>query len=270
MAWDTLPPNLQQLFVNDCHSATPLLPLAQLKVLRIGEHCHMPAEELQRLSTLTQLESLKPLYNVWSQAGGGQRAAEHESDGWLAVSGVLQDLQLRAMEVDPDCELLAHLGRLTALTCLVWVGSRITPDLYNMHREGTTDLSDGGLSALSYALPKSLHVLEFRRFLLDVGGHTSEKEIILGLNDLVEAAAQLPNLEDDPSGPGHWRGPDHWFCRGGEELVGMLLARGNAICAPGGAGADSGEQAAGGIDGFWELLMDTFPDGYWVRQLFEC
>lgn len=87
----------------------------------------------------------------------------------------------------------------------------------------------------------------------------------MGLHDIVEAAAQLPDMvsctfEDDPL--------NHGFCRGGEELVGMLLARGNAICAPGGAGADSGEQAAGGVDDFWELLMHTYPDGYWVRQLF--
>lgn len=142
MAGDTLPPNLQLLFVNDCHSATPLLLLTQLKLLRIGEDCHMPAEELQRLSALTVLESLKLGYNVWTPASGEERAAEHESCGWLAVSGVLQDLQVRAMEVDPDCELLAHLGRLTALTCLVWDGSKLTPNLYDYH-------SDGGLSALS-------------------------------------------------------------------------------------------------------------------------
>lgn len=77
----------------------------------------------------------------------------------------------------------------------------------------------------------------------------------MGLESLVKVASQLPNLvsctfEDEPS--------DHGFCGGGEELVCMLLARGNAICAPDGAG--SGVQAAGGVDDFWELLMDTFSN----------
>lgn len=87
-AGDTPPPNLQQLFVNDCLSATPLLHLAWLKVLRISDHCHMPAAELQRLSTLTQLESLRLGCNTWRRYGG-ERAAQEASPGWLAVSGVL-------------------------------------------------------------------------------------------------------------------------------------------------------------------------------------
>lgn len=49
----------------------------------------------------------------------------------------------------------------------------------------------------------------------------------------------------------------HGFCRGGEELVGRLLARVNAICAAE-DGADGRVQAAaGGDDDFDQLIMDT-------------
>jgi hypothetical protein len=270
-AGDTFPPNLQQLFVNDCLSTTPLLHLARLKVLRISDHCHMPAAELQRLSTLTQLESVRLGYNTWRRYRG-ERAAQEASPGWLAVSGVLQELHLRSMEVDVDRGLLPCLARLTALTSLVWDSCKIRLD--PMDEDGddgdngivtlgmylaTTDHRDGGLRALSECLPQSLRDLRFRTFLPDVFDTKREPEIILGLTLLVEAAEQLPNLEscsfDDNA-------LVHGFCRGGEELVGRLLARGNAICAADRAveqGADGGVQAAGGDDGFHELFMDTFP-----------
>lgn len=91
-AKDTLPPNLRVLRVVDCASATPLLRLTQLRKLSIGQHCHMPAAELEQLSVLTQLEAAKLGYDIW-RGHGGEREVEKGSAGWGFVPA-LKELEL--------------------------------------------------------------------------------------------------------------------------------------------------------------------------------
>jgi hypothetical protein len=114
---DTLPPNLQKLWLTDCTSATPLLLLTQLTALTIAEHCHMPAAELERLSAMTHLQAVRLGYNVY-RGGFVDREAQENSAGWGHVL-VLRELELHRMWIDSSCDLLKHLAGLTALTRLV-------------------------------------------------------------------------------------------------------------------------------------------------------
>jgi len=208
---DTLPPNLVRLSMTDCHSATPLLGLTKLTGLVIAGHCHMPVAELQRLSSLTQLEHVHLGYNVY-RGGFADDAAEAGSPGWGSVPA-LKVLELRRMIV---VDAVQHLSACTNLTRLVWEETYVAGGVYR----------DDGLCALGQALPASLRELEFADFIPMPRTGTSplydvdEASIVLGLHHLKDAIDALPELQS--CSMVDWENSS-CFSRAGAELIGEIV-----------------------------------------------
>jgi len=197
----TLPPNLRCLQVVDCDSATPLLALTQLTGLTIAQHCSMPAAELKRLSSMTQLDNVHLGYQM-CRGGGGEEFAQEGSPGWNFVPA-LQTLELHRAVIDPAGDLLQHLAACTSLTRLVWESPRFMPGSMafgpaGVEPEHVMTYRDGGLTALGAALPANLKVVEFEDFMPQPdggpGGH-DEAAMVLGLYHLQCDIDALPHLQ---------------------------------------------------------------------------
>lgn len=212
-ASDRLPPNLKALSVCNCMSATPFLALTSLEALSIRPHCRMPASELQSLSVMTHITTVKLGYARWGHHVGWDRAAQQGLSGRGCVPA-LHELHLHNVQLIPSSPWVQQLSGLTTLTRLVWDGVTFI-DLEGQFRlldtgigdiigpaEGGFDYCDAGLSDLGKALPQSLVEVTFRHFMPgeDMGafnrGYTCrwEEDELWGLMRLKEAVLALPNL----------------------------------------------------------------------------
>lgn len=250
---DTLPPNLEELQVTDCDSATPLLALSQLTALSILTHSNTPAAELKRLSSLTGLQTAALGHTMYC-GGGGEYAACEASAGWGFVPA-LHSLQVHIMEIDPAGNMLRHLAGLTGLTRLVWDCTRCEANLdawvmKNTPFEDFVFYRDGGLHALAAALPSSLRVLELREF-MPAGEQLEECAVLMSLSKLMKIIAALPHLTDVIVECELY---DCGYSEQGKKLYDLIMSK---------KGADSGGDDD---DAVFEAVFYAYPE-YFMTEL---
>lgn len=203
---DVLPPNLLELQVAECSSATPLLRLTRLTSLAMLPHCTMEAHELQRLTALKGLQKM-PLSYTRGWRGVGEDACEAGADAWPLLSA-LHYLQLR--EVDVGAATLSALPELDSLTRLVLDSPQVLNDvLWGDDEDGSGSdddvasmfMYDRGMFALALALPSGLRELQLVGLTPWADFHDGENSPseaarmhLVGSRALMQAAAELPHL----------------------------------------------------------------------------
>jgi len=180
---EALPQSLSSLWLGSCNSVRPLLALTQLQWLRIDSD--FPAEQLQELAGMTQLQELQLTYfcQQLRSACGGNTLAE--------ASGHLSTVPLKQLKV------LGQWGSgqlpATVLCCLCALTQLTALSLQDLAVQGTPQQLAAQLQPMSSLQKLELRSLSWQE---SVASEGSGAEGIAGLEHLAVAVAGMSSLRE--------------------------------------------------------------------------